>query len=67
MHEDHYDNSYETDYVGFAAIVFSDDGSVLAIKSSRKDFEENSSKLATFQTGNRFAKKFVKADTMRSY
>lgn len=67
MHEDHYDNSYGTDYVGFLAVVFSDDGAVLAVKSSRKDFEENCKKIAEFNTGARFTKKFMQLDRGRSY
>jgi hypothetical protein len=67
MHEDKYDNSYGTEYVGYLAVVLDDSGVIICRKSSRNDFEEYADRALKLNTGDRFSKKFMKEEKLRSY
>ena len=59
MHEDR-DLGTGTKYAGFLVLVKDANGKVIAIKSSKSDFEKNYTKLLKMKKGTRFTRKFEK-------
>lgn len=61
MYEDKYDNSVGFKYEGYLAVLMDDQGKVLQVKSSRKDFEEKYALLLKFENKTRFSKDYRKS------
>lgn len=61
MYEDKYDNSVGFKYKGYVAVIMDDQGKVLLVKSSRKEFEEKYDVLIGFEAKTRFTKEYSKS------
>jgi hypothetical protein len=61
LREYRYNTSYSTEYEGYLVVVLDEEGKVLTMKSSSKNFEDNYQNLAKLGKGTFFNKRY-KAD-----